>query len=604
MKVVSNSEFTVFSDFTNGDSPETLLIYEGTAEMTSTEAFLGDAAEAVVSELEVWRAEDRVHRLWSRDQTLWSGQSESDWLGWLEVIEAQRDMNQALKNIILDVRQAGFRSVVLVGMGGAVLSAEVISQAFSPIGGFPNLFVFDSIDPFQIRALEKKIDLSATLFVVSSKSGKTIESKALSGYFFEKVRRVVGEALAGSHFIAITDPGTELDKVSKGNQFRHTLYGVPSIGGRYSALSNFGLVPSAIMGLDVPDFLNRAEIMIKSCSAMVAPELNPGVRLGVILGVLASTGRDKVTFVISPSMEAFGGWLEQLIAESTGKRGVGLIPVNGEELARPEVYGRDRFFVYLRLAEVSDESKHAALVRLENAGHPVVRITIEDRMDLGQEFFRWEIATAVAASILGINPFDQPDVEAGKLVAQKLSDSYEKTGLMDEEVPTWQFDGIGFFTDTANTKVVAGATCSPRTMDGLIAAHLSRIKVGDYFGLNAHIGLNAENNFELQRIRHLIRDRKCVPTTIGIGPRFLHSTGQLHKGGPNSGVFLQLTSESSDDLKIPGQQYTFGALRRFQAQGDLEILQSLNRRVMRVHLGSDVLDGLVRLRKAVEVALS
>jgi len=577
--------------------------YDRTVEMISTEEFLGDAAEAVVSELEVWRTEDKVRRLWRRDQMLWSGQSESDWLGWLEVIEAWRDTDQVLQSIIFDVQQAGFRSAVLVGMGGSVLSAEVISQAFGPIGGFPNLFVFDSIDPFQIRALENKIDLSATLFIVSSKSGKTIESKALREYFFEKVRRVVGDVRVGSHFIAITDPGTELDRVSKVDRFRHTVYGVPSIGGRYSALSNFGLIPSAIMGLDVSNFLNRAEIMVESCSAMVTPELNPGVRLGVTLGVLASMGRDKVTFVISPAIEAFGGWLEQLIAESTGKRGVGLIPVNGEELGRTEVYGRDRFFVYLRLAEVSDESKHAALVRLENAGHPVVRITIEDRMDLGQEFFRWEIAIAVAASILRINPFDQPDVEAGKVVTEKLIDAYEKTGLMDEKVPTWQFDDIRFFTDPANTKVVIGATCAPRTMDALIAAHLSRIKAGDYFGLNAHIGLNAENNLELQRIRHLIRDRKGVPTTIGIGPRFLHSTGQLHKGGPNSGVFLQLTSEDADDLQIPGRQCTFGSLRRFQAQGDLEVLQSLNRRVMRVHLGADVVNGLVRLRKAVEIAL-
>ncbi len=565
---------------------------------------LGDAAPAVDAVLEAWRAEGNVRRLWSADPTLWSGQDEARWLGWLHVVGIQRDADEARRHLTRDVRRAGFRAVLLLGMGGSSLCPEVLSRTFGPIDDAPDLLVLDSTDPARVRALERQLDPSTTLFIVSSKSGGTTEPNVFKEYFFERVCAAVGADEAGSRFIAITDPGTRLHEMATADGFRHVAHGVPSIGGRYSALSNFGLVPAAVMGLDVADFLDRTEAMVRSCAPSISPEVNPGVRLGAILGTLAGRGRDKVTFVISPPIGAIGGWLEQLIAESTGKRGRGLVPVDGEMPGPPGVYGADRLFVYLRLDAAPDDSQDAAVTRLEEAGHPVVRIALAERMDLGQEFFRWEMATAVAGAVLGINPFDQPDVEASKVETRKLTDAYETTGALADETPTWQFGDIRLFADAPNAEAVRRVAGAAPTLVGLLAAHLSRLGAGNYFALNAYVATSTEHARELQRIRHLVRDRKRVATTVGIGPRFLHSTGQLHKGGPNTGVFLQLTSEDAADLRIPGRRYSFGILKRFQAQGDLEVLQARNRRVLRVHLGTDVVGGLAQLRAAVDAALA
>ena len=359
------------------------------------------------------------------------------------------------------------------------------------------------------------------------------------------------------------------------------------------------MVPSAIMGVDVPQFLDRAEIMVQSCASVVPPDVNPGVELGVILGTLARQGRDKVTLVASPAIGSLGAWLEQLLAESVGKGGRGLVPIDGESLGTPEVYGDDRLFVYLRLRSAADKKQDAGVAALEEAGHPVVRITLEDTMDLGQEFFRWEVATAVAGSVLGINPFNQPDVEASKDATRKLTAEYEKTGKLPAETPILEEDGVSLFTDRDNADAI-GASAKGKGLKEYLKAHLSRLGVGDYFAVNAYLEMSEENDKELASLRRAVRDKKRVATTLGYGPRFLHSTGQLHKGGPNSGVFLQFTSEDADDLAIPGQKYSFGILKRFQAQGDFEVLVERKRRALRVHLGPDVKAGLARLRALVE----
>ncbi len=560
-------------------------------------------AGVVASTLEAWRVEGKVRRMWEGDSTIWSGADEDRWLGWLDVVEQQRGAVEPLQHIVRDVRQAGFRSVLLLGMGGSSLCPEVMSRTFGPVEGAPRLHVLDSTIPAQVRARERAIDLSSTLFIVSSKSGGTTEPNVFKQYFFDRVARVVGAEQVGARFVAITDPGSGLHKIAKRDRFRHIAHGVPSIGGRYSALSNFGLVPSAVMGVDVPALLDTTEVMVQSCASSVPPEVNPGVRLGVILGTSAQRGRDKVTFVTSPGIAAIGAWLEQLIAESTGKHGRGLVPVDGEVVGPPDVYGDDRLFVYLRLDAAPDPAQDAAVGAIAAAGHPVVRITIGDRRDLGQEFFRWEIATAVAGAVLGINAFDQPDVEASKVATRKLTEAFEATGVLPEEVPTWQDGDMRLFADLRNRDAI-GAAAGAATCTDVLGGHLARLGAGDYFAINAYVEMHAAHDRALQAIRHLVRDRRRVATTIGYGPRFLHSTGQLHKGGPNSGVFVQLTADAADDLPIPGQRYTFGTLARFQAQGDLDVLNARKRRVLRVHLGPDVQAGLARLGEAVASVLS
>jgi hypothetical protein len=454
-----------------------------------------------------------------------------------------------------------------------------------------------------VRSYQRKIDPAKTLFIVSSKSGGTTEPNVFKQYFFELTKQAVGKDQVGSHFIAITDPGTKLYKLAKADRFREIMHGVPSIGGRYSAMSNFGMVPAAIMGLDVPAFLDSTEIMVQSCASSVPPEVNPGVALGAVMGTLAREGRDKVTLVTSPGIDALGAWLEQLVAESTGKEGKGLIPVDREELGPPEVYGNDRLFVYQRLNTGPSKEQDEAVAALEKAGQPVVRITSEEPGDLGQEFFRWEIATAVAGSILGINAFNQPDVEASKVATRKLTEAYEGAGKLPTESPVVKEGEIALFADPRNAAAL-GSAAGSTSVQGYLAAHLGRIQPGDYFAINAYVEMSEESQKELQAIRHTVRDVKRVATTLGFGPRFLHSTGQLHKGGPNTGVFLQITSDDAEDLAIPGQKYTFGILKRFQAQGDLEVLVERNRRVLRVHLGPDVKAGLGQLREMVQAILA
>jgi len=569
-------------------------------ELAKLTAELGEYAPAIKAALEDWRASGKVRRLWAGDTSLWSGKDENQWLGWLHIVDMQQEQAAQFKNVLDDAKAAGFKHAVVLGMGGSSLCPEVMRETFGVIPGCPELHVLDSTVPAQVKTLEKKLDIARTLFIVSSKSGSTTEPNVFKQYFFDKVSKTIGADKAGTHFAAITDPGTKMHQIAKNDRFRHIFFGVPSIGGRFSALSNFGMIPSAILGVNVPDFLSRTELMVQSCSSCVPPELNPGVVLGVIMGTLAKAGRDKVTVIASPGIGSLGLWLEQLMAESTGKEGKGLIPIAGEKLGAPSAYGKDRLFVYVRLENGASPEQDAAMQALEKAGQPVVRIALADRMDLGQEFFRWEIATAVAGSILGINAFNQPDVEAAKVAARRLTGQYEETGKLPPESPILKDGSISIFADAGGPPALG----NPKSLDEAVKAHLGRIKPGDYFAICAYIEMNGEHDVELQTLRLCVRDKKQVATTLGYGPRFLHSTGQLHKGGPNTGVFLQITSDDAEDLPIPDQKYTFGVLKRAQAQGDMEVLCERKRRVLRVHLGADVKSDLKRLREAIQKALA
>ena len=563
-----------------------------------------DLAATVDTAVDDWRAGGKVRRLWQRDASLWTNTDEANWMGWLSVTEEQIAHIQDLRDVAEDVRKAGFSHVLLLGMGGSSLCPEVLKMTFGKISGFPELHVLDSTDPAHVKSFENKIDIAKTLFIVSSKSGSTLEPNIFKQYFFERVKQVVGAGKAGSHFIAITDPGSHMQKVAESDRFRRIFFGVPSIGGRYSALSNFGTVPAAVMGVDVSKFLDRTEEMVEACAASVPVEENPGAMLGIVLGVAAKSGRDKVTIITSPGISDLGAWLEQLLAESTGKDGKGIIPVDREQLAGPEVYGNDRVFAYIRLETAPDAAQDAKVTALEKAGQPVVRISIGDAYDLGQEFFRWEIATAVAGSILGINPFNQPDVEASKIATRNLTAEYEKTGSLPLEKPILEEDGIKLFTDQKNAEALAKAAGNDRTLAGYLRAHLGRIGQRDYFAILAFVQMNGAHEEKLQAGRHLVRDKKRAATCLGFGPRFLHSTGQAYKGGPNSGVFLQLTCDDAVDVPVPGQKYTFGIVKAAQARGDFQVLVERGRRALRVHLGEDVDKDLERLRAAIQQAIA
>ncbi len=555
--------------------------------------------DAVAASLEDWKKNNKVARLWQKNASLWSGTDESNWLGWLTITEDQLANINALKQIASEVKKARFKNALLLGMGGSSLCPEVLRMTFGKIKGFPDLHVLDSTDPAQIMAIEAKVDLKSTICIVSSKSGSTLEPNIYKQYFFERVKTKVGEKEAGNRFIAITDPSSKMQQVAEADKFRKIYMGVPSIGGRYSAISNFGMVPAAVMGLGVAKFLKNTEEMVQACGASAAADSNPGVILGNILGVAANQGRDKITIIASPGISDLGAWLEQLIAESTGKIGKGIIPVDRERLAKPAVYGNDRVFAYLRLATKPNKAQDAAVAALEKAGHPVVRISLPNIYNLGQEFFRWEIATAVAGSIIGINAFNQPDVEASKIETKKLTSQYEATGSLPPEVPFFEASGIKLFADEKNVAAVHGPTLAD-----VLKAHLSRLKAGDYFGVLGYITMNPANENSLQVIRHAVRDKKKVATVLGFGPRFLHSTGQAYKGGPNSGVFLQITCDDAKDLQVPGQKYTFGIVKAAQARGDFAVLAERGRRALRVHLGKNLKSGLASLTKALQKAIA
>ena len=561
--------------------------------------------QAKVSErLKAWDTDGGTRRLFAGDASLWTGSDEANWIGWLGIVDQQIENEQRLLDLQQEVRKEGLTHAVLLGMGGSSLCPEVWKETFGRIAGSPELFVLDSTDPAQIRTLEAKLDLARTLFIVSSKSGSTLEPNIFKAYFFDRVKRALGSDQAGSRFIAVTDPGSNLEKEARADGFRHIFAGVKSIGGRYSALSNFGMVPAAVMGLDVAKLLDEAERMLHACAPGVPADENPGLVLGTILGIAANQGADKLTLIASPGIYDLGAWLEQLIAESTGKQGKGIIPVDREAVGAPSVYRDDRVFAYLRLEDAADAAQDAAVAALEKAGKPVVTIRVATKYDLSEEFVRWEIATAIAGAVIGINPFNQPDVEASKIATKSLTSEYEKTGKLPSEAPFFESDGVKLFADAKNADALKSAAGASPSLTSYLRAHLARLGQGDYFALLGYVEMNAAHEAALQRTRHQVRDRKRVATCLGFGPRFLHSTGQGYKGGPNSGVFLQITCDDAQDLPVPGQKYTFGLVKAAQARGDFQVLAERNRRALRIHLGSDVAAGLRTLDAAIDKALA
>jgi glucose-6-phosphate isomerase len=542
------------------------------------------------------RQQDVVRRIWAADPTVWTGADEDRWLGWLNLPLVARTSLDRVVRFAHEIKHEHVSDLVLLGMGGSSLAPEVMRSILGPQSGYPTLHVLDSTDPGQILSVERRIDPQKTLFLVASKSGSTLEVNILKQYFFHRAVQKFGEAEAGQRFVLTTDPGSKLQQIAEQEHFREIFPGVPSVGGRYSALSNFGMVPAAAMGADVMRLVGGAEAMARRCAT--DSDDNAGFLLGVILGVLALNGRDKPTLVAAPALAAFGVWLEQLVAESLGKQGKGIIPIDGEAPGTPDAYGTDRVFIHLRSTVAPDAATDAHAEALARAGQPVVRIDWPDRYALGAEFYRWEFATAVMGVVIHVNPFDQPDVEESKIVTRRLAAEYEKTGKLPEDPPLVRSHGLTLYADGRNRQALG----EHQTAGEYLQAFLQLLRGGDYFALLAFIEMNDAHRSALQAMRMLVRDRKKVATCVGFGPRFLHSTGQAHKGGPNTGVFLQITADDPEDIPVPGQRYSFGTIKLAQARGDFEVLSARGRRLLRVHL-RDVKTGLESLHTVIKDAL-
>ena len=510
--------------------------------------------------------QDVVGRIWRGDHTVWSEDPTeiTDRLGWLTSADNMRDEIGSLTQFATDVKTEGYRHVVLLGMGGSSLGPEVLRQTFGSADGYPELIVLDSTAPESVQAVADAIDPARTLFLVSSKSGSTIEPNAFYGYFRQLVEQERGPDDAGRNFVAITDAGTVLDALGQREGFRQVFGNQPDIGGRYSVLSHFGLTPAALIGIDLSELLDRADSMRDSSGADVPVADNPGAWLGAVIGTLSLKGRDKLTVLTSPSLSSFGLWAEQLIAESLGKQGRGIVPIAGEPIVGVESYGDDRVFAYLWVEGDENNRVDELTGSLANAGYPVIRLDLKDRYDLAAEFFRWEFATAVAGSIIGVTPFDQPNVQAAKDATDSVLETVKQTGSLPESSETQSFIEI-----------------------------MESLAPGDYVAIMTYVTQAPELDLALDGLRTAIVERYGVATTLGYGPRFLHSTGQLHKGGPNSGVFVQLTSDHTPDTQVPGMTLTFGVLVDAQALGDLLALQAAKRRTVRIDAG-DSAAGAVR----------
>ena len=556
-----------------------------------------------------WTVNNKVARFWQKDSGLWTRDGEEKWLGWIDIVERQRKDLAALASLGAEVKTSNFQTVLLLGMGGSSLCPEVLSLTFGQQPGFPELRIVDSTDPEQVWTVRNEVNLASTLVVVASKSGSTLEPNILKQFFFNEMREVVGADQAGCHFMAITDPGSKMEQVTKEEGFRNIFYGDPTIGGRFSALSNFGVVVSTLAGLNTEKLL--AEAAKATASAKLEPDNNPAVELGLTLGMAAKAGRDKLTIFTSPEIYDLGAWMEQLIAESTGKQGLGITPVDRETIAAPQFYGKDRIFVYIRYAGTADSSADSSLAAkvaaIEAAGHPVVTIEIADLYEIFGQFFTWEVATAVAGSVMGINPFNQPDVESAKIETRALTAAYEQTGKLPVREPVFVTlaDGQEFkLYATEAYAAMLNKAAPAQTLAGYLRAHLNQIQAGDYFAVLAYLPMFPMHEAVIQGLRHKVRDAKRVATCLGFGPRFLHSTGQDYKGGPNTGVFLQITADHAVDVAIPGQKLSFGVVIDAQAAGDMAVLESRGRRALRVHLSSGVATGLKTLAAAIDEALA
>jgi len=566
--------------------------------LTASLGKYGDAVTAAIKEADKG---DVIRRIWRKDAALWKADPDhqkiiKNALGWLTVPDMMIGVEDDL--IAFSDRTRGlrqFKHVMVCGMGGSSLCPEVFRQTFGRQEGYPELLVLDSTDPDAFCDIADQIDITHCLFIISSKSGTTTEPLVFYKYWYDQVGKRKDNP--GECFVAVTDPGTLMEKMATEDHFRRIFLNPPDIGGRYSALSYFGMVPAALMGLDIRKLLDRAERIVHSCASVVPAADNPGARLGAILGECAKAGRDKLTIVADPKIASLGLWIEQLIAESTGKEGEGIIPIAGESLGSPSVYGDDRLFVSISVGKLDGETE-VKLKALEAAGHPVVYRTLTDLYDLGEEFFLWEIATAFAGWRLGINPFDQPNVQESKDATKELLEKFAAEGKLNEQ-PVLVTDGT--LTVRADEKTIA-ALASSSVLDAL-RSHLARVKAGDYIALLDYIEETPENDAIIQATRTHLRDATRCATTTGYGPRFLHSTGQLHKGGPDTGVFIQVTAPDRTDLPIPGQPYTFSILKQAQALGDFRSLASRGRRAIRVDLGADTTGGLQRLHDLIAEAV-
>src|SRR5918996_833971 len=553
----------------------------GGVELDHQELHLGKFQRRVNRRLKDWQAQRFGSRLWNKDPTLWSSEAVpelTDRLGWLELPETMKEKLGDLRAFADQVKSDGVRHVVLLGMGGSSLAPEVFQRTFGNQPGYPALIVLDSTHPAAVKSVEAQIDLAHTLFLVSSKSGTTTETSSFFYYFWDKLKQVKTEP--GKHFVAITDPGTPLEKLAAERQFRATFTAPVEVGGRYSALTVFGLLPAALIGVEIGEVLARARQMGAACGAEVQESHNPGLALGAALGELTSAKKDKVTFLCSRSLAAFPAWVEQLIAESTGKDRKGIVPVVNEPLESPEKYGADRFFVYLRLKADESHEIDRNVAALEANGHPVARIDLGEKQDLGQEFFRWEIAVAAAGAAMGIHPFNQPDVQLAKDLAKKaMGDNADgkKGGVrVKEEV----------------------SILDRSALHQAVSSWLAKSKARDYVVIQAYLNPTPQHTAILQAIGRSLRDRLRLATTLGYGPRFLHSTGQLHKGGPNSVLVLQIVDQPADNLVVPETNYTFDSLIQAQALGDFTALKQRRRRVLRVNLEGDTAGGLRSLADA------
>lgn len=548
---------------------------------------------AFKSALETLQQQQAARRIWERDAAFWKKDAEvqetiRNRLGWPGVANLMQGQRDKITDFVDEVRQQGYTSAVLLGMGGSSLCPEVLRSTFGTARGYLNLFVLDTTDADTIHTLEQQIDPNKTIFIVASKSGGTLETWSHYKYFFNQVSRLKGEN-AGENFIVITDPGTPLEHLARKQNFRRTFANPADIGGRYSALSFFGLVPGALIGMDIEKLLSRAETMMHACRAEVSGEENPGIWLGAALGGLYKQGRDKVTFVVSPEISSFGLWAEQLVAESTGKEGRGLVPIAGEFVGSPGVYGNDRLFIYLRLQDGDNTAQDQAIRILEDARQPVIRIELTDLYDLGQEFFRWEFATALTGYLLEINPFDEPNVKESKANTRRILAQYQEEEHLPEPQPS---------VTATNLRIYGREPGIHQGLTNYLHTFLNQVHAGDYIAIMAFLQDTPDIHSALQSLRMKLRDEYQVATTLGYGPCFLHSTGQLHKGGPNNGVFIQITGDLQQDLPIPDESYTFGILKEAQALGDMFSLDSHERRYIRIHLAGNVVQGLQAIESA------
>ncbi|SHK60432.1 hypothetical protein [Hymenobacter psychrotolerans] len=554
---------------------------------------------AVDAKLQEFNAKNFTAGFWQKQADLWvqdatAQQSLRSFMGWLRVAETMLPRVPEIEEFAREVKAAGFQHVVVMGMGGSTMTPIVFKQAFEKAADGLPLSVLDTTNPATVREVEASVPLAETLFVVASKSGTTAEPLAFGDYFYARLKELKGDK-AGENFVAITDPGSKFVTQATAEGYRRIFLNFAEVGGRFSALSYFGLVPAALYGIDIKTLLERAIGMMRATGSEGEVAQNPGLELGVALGVLAQQGRDKLTLVVPAGLSDFGLWLEQLVAESTGKEGKGILPLAGDPLNSPQVYGQDRVFVYVGYESQPDADNRAKVAALQAAGHPVVTILLRDALDLGQEFFRWEVATAVASAVLEINPFDQPNVQAAKTATDQLMKVVvEKGALPQTSSPVLQENGLDYYTS------VSGADATE-----VLRNFFGQAKAGDFLCIQAYLQETPAVNQELDELRALVQQQKHIATASGYGPRFLHSTGQYHKGGPDTGLFLQLTTDHAQDLPLPGRPYTFGTFQNAQAAGDLQALHDYNRRTLRVHLGTAGEEaGVATLLEALRKALA